>query len=574
MVYFFRAYPGRSAVLVALLIVSGLAEGIGFFTLLPMLEIASKNGGAAPSAITAALIHVFDGIGLKATLGTMLVVISAAMVLKAAFMWLAMRQVGYTVAHIATDLRLRLIRALMHASWSHFVSQPTGHYAATISSEAHTTSSAYREACSALAGVIRILAYLGVAILVSWQIAVAALVLAVFMLVVLRGFVRMSREAGAEQVQVMRALVGRLTQALPGIKPVKAMARERFLLPMLERETRGFNAAQQKQVLASESLRAFQEPTLVIVIALGLYSVVVFGSQPFAGVLVLALLFYRLVGTVSQLQSQYQTMTAGESAFASIRGHIELAEAQREAARGELPAPTLEREIRFADVSFRYGETPVLEGVSFTVPAGSFAAFLGPSGSGKTTILDLAVGLYLPDQGEILVDGVLLRDVAMEQWRSRIGYVPQEMVLFHGTIMENVAMGNDRITREEVRRALADAGAADFVAGHPDGMDRTVGEGGSMLSGGQRQRIAIARALVGAPRLLILDEATTALDPETEAEICTTLVALRGRVTIIAVSHQAALREVADQVFEVDGGIVTAIRGERADPVETGPGLD
>jgi ATP-binding cassette subfamily C protein len=140
------------------------------------------------------------------------------------------------------------------------------------------------------------------------------------------------------------------------------------------------------------------------------------------------------------------------------------------------------------------------------------------------------------------------------------------MVLFHSSIFDNVRLGNESIGRDEVRRALQDAGAWGFVSQHPEGMDRTVGEGGAKLSGGQRQRIAIARALVGSPSLLVLDEATTALDPETEAEICETLVQLGKRVTIVAVSHQPALRDVAEQVYEVDRGKVTLVRDARNAP--------
>lgn len=564
LLHFARAYPRRTVILVVLLGLSGLAEGIGFFSLLPMLEVAAaRSGGGEPSELTRVVAGGLEQVGLEPTLGVMLVIVTLAMVLKAGFLWLAMRQVGYTVAHIATDLRLRLLRALMQAQWRHYVSQPTGEYAAAISSEAHRASVAFRQGCSAIGGIINILAYLAVALVVSWQVAAAALLVGAIVVWILRGFVAMSREAGREQTTVMRSLVSRLAQALPGIKPVKAMARERFLLPLLERETHGFNKAQQKQVLASESLRAFQEPILITVLALGLYGSLTWGDTAFASVLVLALLFYRLVQTVNKLQSQYQTMSEGEAAFESIRDHIDLAESRKEVDEGRLPSPPLKEEIQFEEVSFSYPGTRVLDRVSFTVPAGSFTAFIGPSGSGKTTILDLIVGLHKPEEGRIEVDGTALGEVSMEEWRGGIGYVPQDMVLFHNSIYENVTLGNHDISREEVRQALEDADAWDFVSRHPEGMDRTVGESGAMLSGGQRQRIAIARALVGSPRLLILDEATTALDPETEAEICETLEDLGRKVTIIAVSHQPALRDVADRVYEVDRGTVSLVRDSR-----------
>jgi ATP-binding cassette subfamily C protein len=185
-------------------------------------------------------------------------------------------------------------------------------------------------------------------------------------------------------------------------------------------------------------------------------------------------------------------------------------------------------------------------------------AISGRSGSGKTTLADLIIGLLRPSSGRILVDGVDLAEVDPASWRSRIGYVPQDLLLFHDSIERNVTLGNDRISREKVEWALEAAGAREFVESLPGGVEGVVGERGGMLSGGQRQRIAIARALVEDPKLLVLDEATTALDPETEAAICDILVGLKGHVTILAISHQPALRSVADVIFEVEhGGVET-----------------
>ncbi len=543
--------------LTGLLVVSGLAEGVGFFSLVPMLELAAGEG--EQSGLSQMVARIFALVGLTPTLLSMVIFVTLAMVVKAGFLWLAMREVGYAVAQVATDLRIRLIQALMSASWSHFTSHPTGHFAAAISHEAHKASSAYSEACRVFAAFVRALVYFTVAVTISWQVAVSAIVAAVAVLVLLKRFIRMSRKAGADQVAVMKSLIARLAEALPGIKPVKAMAREQHFLPIFEREAEGLNEAQRHQVLAGETVRSFQEPILVATVALGLYFVVTFGNQPFPTVLVLSLLFYRLVGAVNEAQKRYQIMTVGESAFESILQHIENAEANREERRGGLPAPDLVEGIRFEGVSFSYGDRSVLRDVSFDVPSGTFTAFVGPSGSGKTTIVDLMVGLHQPVSGAILIDGAPLSTLDLESWRTHIGYVPQEMLLFRGSIFENVSLGNEKVTRSDAERALRQADAWAFVSSHPDGLDRTVGEGGTMLSGGQRQRIAIARALVGSPRLLVLDEATTALDPNTEREICATLRKLAGEVTIVSVSHQPALREAADQVFEVEDGRVTAV---------------
>ena len=181
---------------------------------------------------------------------------------------------------------------------------------------------------------------------------------------------------------------------------------------------------------------------------------------------------------------------------------------------------------------------------------------MGPSGAGKTTIVDLIVGLIRPNSGEVWMDDVPLADVDFHAWRGKIGYVPQETILFHDTILANVTLNQPGFKASDAEAALRVAGAWNFIAAMPEGLYTPAGERGGKLSGGQRQRIAIARALIREPELLILDEPTTALDPSTEAEICETLRKLSGSVTIFAISHQPALMEVADIVYRVEDGTV------------------
>ncbi|MFQ5530273.1 MAG: ABC transporter ATP-binding protein [Gemmatimonadota bacterium] len=552
--YFARAHPGRTLLMIVLLVLAGLAEGVGIATLLPVLEIGTAEAGQRTSEISQAVVSIVRAAGLEPTITVLLALIVLAMSLKGLFRWLAMSQVGFIVARVATDLRLRLLQAIMRAEWRYFSSKPTGHFAVAISNEAHRTASAYREACTALAAFVQVGVYAGLVLLVSWRVALLAMLVGGGVVWLMRGFVQTSRRAGRTQTLLMRSLVSRLTEALPSIKSIKAMGREQYLYPLLEAEAHEFNRAQRRQVHASETLRSFREPILTVAVAIGLYGVLQFTDTPFSTVLVTVFLFYRLVGYVNQIQSHYQAMTMGESAFYSIMGHVEGAEAAGEDRSGLTIAPELTKEIRIDGVRFAYDDRIVLGDVDMVIPVGKFVALVGPSGSGKTTVADLIVGLLRPQSGRVLIDGVDLAEIDLASWRRELGYVPQELLLFHDTIRRNVTLRNDDISDEDVEAALRAAGAWDFVAAQPGGMDHVVGEMGSMLSGGQRQRIAIARALVERPRLLILDEATTALDPVTEAELCATLRQLAGQVTILAISHQAALREVADIVYRVEGG--------------------
>jgi ATP-binding cassette subfamily C protein len=210
-------------------------------------------------------------------------------------------------------------------------------------------------------------------------------------------------------------------------------------------------------------------------------------------------------------------------------------------------------------VRFHYRDEPLFGNLSLEIPVGRITALTGPSGAGKTTIADLVVGLVEPEAGEVLVDGRPLGEVDLSSWRRHIGYVPQEMFLLHDSVAMNVGLGDPDISRDDIVRALKDAHAWEFVSQMPEGIDSVVGERGSALSGGQRQRIAIARAMLHDPWLLILDEATTALDPKSEAIIWQALRELRGRTTILAISHQTVLLDVADRVYRIEGGVATAI---------------
>ncbi|NNM03501.1 MAG: ABC transporter ATP-binding protein, partial [Gemmatimonadetes bacterium] len=473
--YFFRAYPGRTALMVGLLAGAGLAEGIGIAALLPVLEFGTVVPGEQPSEMARAVGNFLQGIGLEPSLVVLLGIIVAALWLKGVFRWLAMRNVGFVVARVGMDLRLRLIRALMRAEWGYFASSPAGHFANAVSREAFQAAAAYREACQALAGAATVVVYATVVVLTSWQIALAAFFVGLLLLIVLRGFVGASRRAGREQTSVMRTLVARLTEALPNLKPLKAMARERSVLPLLEAEVRGFNSAQQRQVQAGETLHSFQEPLLVAAVAVGLFIVMTFTSTPFSTVLVMTFLFYRLVNHMSQIQQRYASVVTGESAFWSLMNLIEKSEAAEEQRLGTSPRPALESSLEMRGLSFSHGETEVFRDVNLEIPAGSFVALEGVSGAGKTTLVDLIIGLYRPQAGKILVDGIDLEEVDVSQWRSAIGYVPQDLLLFHDSILKNVRLGNETIPREAVEQALRSAGAWEFVQTLPGGMDWTVG---------------------------------------------------------------------------------------------------
>ena len=489
-----------------------------------------------------------------------LLILVVGITLKGVFSWLAMRQVGYTVSHVVADLRMKLISALLNARWGYFIRHPAGRFANAIAVEAWRAGLAYYEASVAIAYLIQLLAYTVVALMVSWTVAVVAFIAGFVIMFILKRLVKMGRQAGLSKTILSKALLTRLTDALQGIKPIKAMAGEEHLLPLLEAETRDLNMAQRRQVIAQETLKAVQEPVTALFLALGLFALVYFGDTPFSAILVLAFIFFRMVTRLNEVQHRYQKMAIVESAFWSLMESIERADQEAEANTGGNRMPEFQNEIRFENVSFRHGQQAILKDVSLVIPSGSFVGITGSSGAGKTTIADLMIGLWHPGQGRILIDGVPLSETDLIAWRKMVGYVPQEMFLFHDTIYNNVVLGDTSISRSRVEEAIRAAGAREFVSHLPKGMDTPIGERGARISGGERQRIAIATALVRNPKLLVLDEVTTALDPETEAGICATLRSLTGKVTIVAISHQPALMKEVQRLYRVADGRVERVR--------------
>jgi ATP-binding cassette subfamily C protein len=548
---FLVAYPRRSAIMLIALLVAGVAEGLSLSTLLPLLSAAV--GDPADEGLAQTVVAYIRGAGLEPTIGIMLLIIVLGIIVKNVLLLLANRQVGYTVAHVATSLRLELIDALLASRWEYYLRKPAGSLANAVATEAYRAATGFQYGGIVISLLIQVVVYAVIAVLISWQATAASLLLGAALVILLHGFVRATRRAGTKQTHLLRSLLSYLTDVLGSVKPLKAMGRDNVADAILRAETGRLEKALRREVMSKETLRALQEPMLAAIAAAGLFVALVKWEMSLPAVMVLVFLLARLLAQISRLQRQYQFMVAQESAYWALRAAAEEARAAAERPAGR-QVPKLEKEIRLRNVSFAYGAKRVFNGLDLTLPKGSFTVITGPSGAGKSTLLDLLCGLREPDAGGILIDGVPLADLDLRRWRRMIGYVPQETVLLHDTILANILVGETSLAEQDAGHALHMAGAWDFVADLPNGVHAVVGERGGLLSGGQRQRIAIARALVHGPQILILDEPTSALDPESERTICATLRGLADRLTVIAVSHQPALISSAGQVFRlVDG---------------------
>lgn len=559
---FYGASGTRPWLVLGCLLLAGIAEGVGLATLLPLLTLAINEGAGDESSAAYYVQQALALFDLTPTLALLISVVVGGIVVKCLLTMAAMRYVGYAVAEVATGLRAELIKNLLNVSWGYFTHQPLGRIANAVSIDASRAGEAYLMAATFQVLVIQGVVYSLVAVLVSWQLALFALALGGGIAFALNFLVKTSKKAGRRQTQRTSELVVYLSDALSNIKPLKAMAKSAKFANLFQVKIEQLKRALRRQVVSQYALKNLEEMLVATAIGIGFYIATTRWSVPVAQLLVMGLLLFQAVSSVGKIQRQYQKAVIFESAYWSLRKLIDEAAEAGEPNPGRA-VPTLERGCRFEAVSFGYGRENVLERATLEIPARGLTVITGASGSGKTTLTDLLLGLYQPQAGRILLDGSPLGEIDLQAWRGMVGYVPQELILFHDSVLANVTLGDPRLGEAEARAALEAAGAWDFVAALPEGLHSVVGEKGAKLSGGQRQRVALARALAGKPKLLILDEVTSALDPQTERDICRNIDALGREMTILAITHREAWTEIADRTYRVEGGRVELVKDGR-----------
>jgi ATP-binding cassette subfamily C protein len=545
------------------LMAAGIAEGIGLATLLPLLSLAINDQAHETSTVSLYIEQALAVVGLSPSLGLLLILVVGGIVLKCLLTMAAMSYAGYAVAEVATGMRAELIKSLLNVRWGYFTQQPLGRIANAVSVDATRAGQGYMMAANFQVNLIQTVIYSLVAALVSWQLALAALALGGGIALSLNFLVRASKKAGRRQQRRTQELVIYLSDALSNIKPLKAMAKAGQFANLFDRKIAQLKSALRRQVTSQYALKNLEEMMVAIAVGIGFFIATSYFSVPVSELLVVGVLLFQAVSSVGRMQRQFQKAVLYEAPYWAMRQLIDEADAAREPASGS-SQPSLEQGCRFDAVSFGYGSENVLERATMEVPAGGLTVITGTSGAGKTTLTDLLLGFYQPRSGRVLVDGKPLTEIDLQAWRGMVGYVPQELILFHDTVLANVTLGDPRLGEAEAEAALRAAGAWDFVAALPEGLGSIVGEKGAKLSGGQRQRIALARALAGHPKLLILDEVTSALDPQTEADICRNIDALSDDMTILAITHREAWTDIADRTYRLDRGVVELVKDGRS----------
>ena len=465
---------------------------------------------------------------------------------------------GVAAQRAITDMRKSVQEHVARLPIKYFDSTQTGVLISRIMSDAEGIRNLVGTGLVQLVGgLVTAAIALGYLFYLNWRMtSITLLALAAFGAAMATAFKKL-RPLFRERGQINAEVTGRLTESLGGIRIVKAYAAEKREELVFARGAHRLFRNVARSMTGVSAITAF---STVIIGIIGVILILVGGrsilnGEMTPGDLVTYIFFTMMVAAplveIASISTQITEAFAGLDRIREIKRMT--TEDEDEADRER--CPDLAGEIAFDDVSFEYNEdVPVLKHVSFTASAGSTTALVGSSGSGKSTLISLVMAFNRPLEGKVTADNRDLESIRLKDYRNQLGVVLQDNFLFDGTIAENISFAHPHATREQIIEASRVAHCEEFINGFADGYDTIVGERGVKLSGGQRQRVAIARAILAGPKILILDEATSSLDSESEAMIQDGLQSLRRGRTTFVIAHRLSTIRSANQILVLEGG--------------------
>jgi subfamily B ATP-binding cassette protein MsbA len=523
-----------------------------------LLMVVSRLAGLVLPASSKYLIDEVVGRRNAELLVPLALAVTAATLVQAATAFGLSQLLGIAAHRAITELRRQVHSHVLRLPLSYFDTTKSGELVSRVLNDAEGIRNLVGTGLVQLFGsIVTAIAALGVLLWLSWQLTFATLgVMSLFLVGMTVAFKRV-RPLFRERGKIQAELTGRLAESLGGVRVVKAYTAEKREERVFARGAHRLLRNVAATITTTSAIGSF---STLIMGAVGLVMMLVGGRAVLAGEMTLGDFVMYVFFTGMLAAPLVQIAHIGTQLSEAFAGLDRIREVQKLAGEDEgderrRPLPTVHGDVELQNVSFEYlPGRPVLREVTLRAPAGSTTALVGPSGAGKSTLIHLVLAFARPQQGRVLVDGQDLAELRLRDYRSRVGVVLQDSFLFDGTVRENIAYSRPDASEEEIREVARIAHAAEFVEAFADGYETIIGERGVKLSGGQRQRLSIARAILADPRILILDEATSSLDSESEALIQDALRALRKGRTTFVIAHRLSTIFSADQILVMDGG--------------------
>jgi len=557
----FQNYLGRRIYIIFFLsLLAALSEGFGIVMLFPLFETLDGLAIAPSEGINKYLFDFLNYFGLADSVSKIILVITIAFLMKGLVTFFSMGFNAFLIGQLLKELKGSLFDRYTLMSYGYYTSKDTGHFTNLINEQPTKAIEAFKQLTLCVGQIVNTIVLMVLAFFMTLAFGLMALLVGFLLLLifsVLNSYVReLSRISARENGVLTRWLI----QMLQGYKYLNATGQSMLLKINIMDSVGRLVSAQVKAGIASAFTSSVREPIAVVfIMAVVLIQLLVL-EQKIEPILVSIVLFYRAFNAVMAVQGGFQNTFLNIGSMELVNQEF-INQKKHQDSDGEINAPPLSESIRFNNVSFRYTSQNenVLDKMSIVFPVKESIAIVGESGAGKSTLADLIALLHQPQHGEVLIDGVSGHQIHKSSWRSQIGYVSQETVIFDDTIANNICMWkgdytNDKDLMGEIKDAAKRANILDFIKTLPNGFESLVGEHGVLLSGGQRQRLFIARELFRKPSLLILDEATSALDSSSEKKIQQSIESLKGTITVIIIAHRLSTIRNVDLIYLLQNG--------------------
>lgn len=540
---------------------AGLIDGLGLSILAPIFE-SFEGGNVRHGKLSDIIAHMDSLTGMHVDASFLFTTLAVLFLFRAVLV--RYREISLSKLRfvLISTLRIRLCNAIAHASWQYLSKSRGSDLSGALFGEVDRSSQAVFFALQLPTRFLAIAVHLLAAFWIAPGFSALALSTGLGLAWAMRGHLRRSLQLGQALTDANRSLNREVREFLGAVKLAKSYGAENQHVAAFSEQVHHVAGKMLSFSRGCANARFIQDVAGLAAVGAFLWAGRAVLQEPPSHLLLLAMIFYRLLLLSQEVQHSLQQSLHMLPSFFEVIEICEQCEAHTEFAEGSgAPAIAVGKEIRFQDVWFAHpgDRPPILQGVELVVPAGSVTVLSGPSGVGKSTLLDLLVGLLTPCRGQIKIDGTPLAELSIIGWRRSIAYVSQEVLLFHDSVRANLLWARPDASEADIREALTQA-AADFVYDLPEGLDTVVGDRGSRLSGGERQRLALARALLRRPSLLILDEATAALDGANESLIAEMVLKLRGKTTVILVTHRPSAFVGADQELTIVNGRIRDAR--------------
>lgn len=553
--YIFKHFPSLILVNILILILMGLLDSAAILSLTPVVDVLLNPDMQNISSITKQIIEMMNRMSIPVSIGSLLLIFILFNLLKSLIYIFSKYFILKTKYALLRNIILGTFEDFFNARWYFFSSHKQGTLLNTFMREITVVGDAFGAMAGFFAQMIQGTVFLGVPFYISWRISSISIVSAILLAFPFTLFGRLSYRLGKMNTLTANELGSIILESLNSAKVILGFGNQPKSLSSLSKAFDAHREVTLKSQTLDSAVPQLYYPLGIFVLAIALFSGHKF-LLPLSELVVIVYAFSRIVPLLGGITAQKNSLSNFFPSYEQVMNLRQDAH-QLKQKTGEKIFSGLNQGISIEDLSFAYnGGQPVLENMNAKIPKGRMIAFVGKSGAGKSTFVDMIMGFNEPLKGRVALDGISLQEFDTHSYRSRIGYVPQESILFNMSIRDNLRWAKEHATDREIKEACDIANASEFIEQFTEGYDTIVGDRGVRLSGGQIQRIALARAILRNPDILILDEATSNLDTQSERLIQYAIEKIAKRTTIIAIAHRLSTIVNADYIYVLDNGRV------------------